>query len=200
MRSGEVGPGEIGRDERHYGLRVLLAMFGKGTFPLAAPSPVRRAEPYSTYATITLRETAYWPTRNSNLEEWLAVAAWLAGNGIAPVFVRDTAKAGEKLPYEQSEAASRFLLERANLYAGAALNLFVNNGPAWMCMAMGLPLLVTKMIAPDAPATTPEFFAACGLKPGSQIAGARTSQRLLWEDDRAAAIIPAAEAMLERAS
>jgi len=191
---------ELGRDRRQYGTRLMLSMLAKGIAPLVAPEPKRRAEPYRRYVTITLREAPYWPTRNANLAEWLAVAAWLAGNGVTPVFVRDTAKAGEAMPYEQSEAAARFLVERANLYAGAALNLFVNNGPAWMCMAMGLPLLMTKMIAPDAPCANAEFFAACGLKPGSQIPGARSSQRILWEDDSADAIIPALEAMLERAA
>jgi hypothetical protein len=171
--------------EKHYGTGLYVAAYAKGLFPLRAPSPVAR----DPYVTITLREASYWPTRNSNVSEWLKVGAWLRSRGLRPVFVRDSAKTGEGLPFDTDHRASVDLVHRANLYAGAVTNLFVSNGPAWMCMAMGAPMLVCKMVAPNAPAVSPGFFAAAGMPVGTQIAGTGPHQRILWEDDRAGRII-----------
>jgi hypothetical protein len=168
--------------EKHYGTDLFVKAFRDGVFPLRAPKPSER-EPY---VTITLREADYWPTRNSDIGEWLRVAAWVRSQGVQPVIVRDAGKAGQLLPFETDDMASVDLVHRANLYAGSKLNMFVNNGPAWVCAAMGVPTLICKLTAPEAPCVSPGFFSAVGMPVGSQIA---PHIRLLWHDDRAGRII-----------
>ena len=185
------GP-SIGYGTRLYGTGVFASAFARGLFPLKCAPAVRERH----YATITLREATYWPTRNSRLPEWLSVASWLEEHGIDPVIIRDTAKADEELPFETSPLASKDLSARAAFYAGAVLNLFVNNGPAWMAMAMNVPVLICKLIAPGAPCTGAEFFRKSGMEPGQQMRGCGPHQRLLWTDDDAGAVIEAARTML----
>jgi hypothetical protein len=182
----------IGYGTRLYGTGVFASAFARGLFPLKSP-PAARIKPY---ATITLREAPYWPTRNSRLPEWLKVAGWLQSNNIDPVIIRDTAKADEDLPFETSPLAAKDLSTRAAFYAGAALNLFVNNGPAWMAMAMNVPVLICKLIAPGAPCTNADFFRKSGMEQGQQMRGCGPHQRLLWADDDAGAVIDAARTML----
>jgi len=171
---------------RHYGANVMVEMMRRGVFPLRSTKKTGRGKPY---ATITLREASYWPTRNSDVAEWLKVAEWIERKGIEPVFVRDSAEAETPLPFATEPLAAIDLLERAAIYAGAELNLFVNNGPAWMAVFMGVPLLICKLVVPDIPAASERWFATCGLPVGSQMPNARPRQRLLWADDGADAII-----------
>lgn len=174
-------------------LPSMLAAFKAGIRPLQG-APTRTGD----YVTITLRESAWWPSRNSNLAEWLRVAEWLKARDINPLFVRDTAKADDELPgFATAPHASVDINARATLYAGARLNLFVNNGPAWLSLAIDAPTLITKMVVFDAGrCVRPDYFASVGLPVGSQIDDARPDQRILWDDDRAEAIIPAVEEML----
>jgi len=178
-----------------YGTDIMVRMWRANCFPLRAP-PEENARPLR-YVTITLREAPYHPTRNSNITEWLAVADWLQRQGIAVIIVRDAAMATVEIPFHAVCAGASYdLTTRAQLYAGAALNLFVNNGPAWMCVFMGAPALICKMVSPDAPCVDPGFFAQVGLPVGSQIPNAKPMQRILWENDTAANIIPAVKEML----
>ncbi len=148
--------------------------------------------------TISLREASYWPARNSNLNEWVKVADAIAAQGYEVVFIRDTAKADEQIEgCEISSLGARSLLFRAALHEAAVLNLFVNNGPTWMAWAMGVPMLVFKMIAPDAPCVSAEFFENQGLPVGSQLPNARPFQRIAWKDDIAEEIIPEATKILD---
>lgn len=183
----------FGYGSKTYGLKRILAAFAAGVRPLRA-EPAEREEPY---ITITLREATYWPTRNSNLAEWLKVAAWAKSEGLDVVIIRDMAMADEPIEgFETAPDASRDLATRAALYAGAELNLFVNNGPAWLCLAMDAPTLIVKMVAQDVGGASEDFFRSCGLEPGSQIAGAPEYQRVLWSDDVADAVIAAAAPMI----
>lgn len=181
-------------DGRRYGTDVMVWLMHSDVFPLRA-KPLS-LHPKSPYVTITLREADHWPTRNSNLEEWLKVGEYLREKGFTPVFVRDATKAEEKLKFLTHAGAAVSLDTRASLYAGAHANLFVNNGPAWMCLFMGLPTLICKLIAPDAPCTDPGYWEHCRLPVGSQIPNAKEKQKLLWTDDNADDIIGAVEEIL----
>lgn len=144
------------------------------------------------YATITLRESEYWPERNSNLAEWLKVADWLVARGIPAVFVRETAKAKEPLPHLMDPLASVDLRRRASLYSGALLNLFVNNGPAWLSMSLGAPTLVCKMVTEGCRSTSVPFLAGQGVTRQTAI----PNTTLVWDEDRADVLIPAIEGAL----
>lgn len=184
------GGNVIGYEDSRYGFghKILAARRNLQPFRVPADTPAVGAE--RPYVTITLRETGYWPTRNSNVAEWLKVAAALQRCGYTPIIVRDTERAHELLDdVENSPQASHDLIFRAALYAGAEMNLFVNNGPAWLCMFLGAPTLIVKMMSSDAPCSSEQFFVSHGLRPGSQWPNAKPRQRIGWVDDDCADIL-----------
>ena len=194
----DLPPGTYGLNRGRYGFPVKVAAAARGLYPLrAAPAGMALPCPAADCITITLRECEWWPTRNSDLAQWLVVAAGLRARGFVPVFVRDTAMADVPIPGQLTwPAASHNLYCRARLYADAALNLFVNNGPAWLSWFMGAPTLIAKMISAEAPAVSAEFFAGCGLRPGFDLPNARPRQRIVWTDDRADPVLAAVDAVL----
>lgn len=185
-------PGGFGIKRRLYGFHEYVAAYRDGVRPLRPRGPaafVREPD----LITITLREAKHWPQRNSNVDAWLEAAAELQRQGFRVVFVRDTEKADEALVgFQNSPQASRDLEKRACLYARAALNLFVSNGPAWMCMAMDLPAIIFKPINNRLGlAFSRHHLAACGVPAGGQMPGSPLHQRLVWQDDTAETIVAA---------
>jgi len=136
------------------------------------------------YITITLRNCGYWPTRNSRLDVWRQVARQLAGYEI--IWVPDTADAGQfqsDLGIVSSWASVNVDL-RGALYAGAALNLGVNNGPMMMLYFGSAPYLVVKQLVENAPCVSVRSWRqATGIPVGGQFPWAKENQRLGWIDD-----------------
>lgn len=187
VHSEPIGQG-WGARQAMYGTKHIVRALQDGIAPLRA----KRDESLGRYVTITLREADHWPMRNSNLAEWLKVADWFQDRGIPPIFVRDTAKANEPLPHLTDRLAATLLRRRASLYSGALLNLFVNNGPAWFCMALGAPTLVCKMLTEGCRSTSAPFLAAQGVTRQTAI----PNTTLVWDEDRADVLIPAIEGVL----
>lgn len=149
------------------------------------------------YITITLREVEYWPARNSQLGEWLCVAKALESQGRRVLFVRDTALAGEPLPgFPTAPWASVDVDLRCALYAGAALNLGVCNGPMALSIYGPAPYLLFKQLLPGSP-TQSEYFwrRAMGLGPGEHFPWATPWQRMTWADDGFGEIMSAISAL-----
>jgi hypothetical protein len=145
-----------------------------------------------------LRECEHRPERNSKVEEWHRAAVNLELMGYHVVVVRDTFKADEPLGKMAISTGSNDLNGRARLYASAACNLFVSNGPAWFCMALDAPTVVLR------PATeglgfnySARMWERNGVPPGGQIPGAPPYQRLVWEDDTFENIVGAACRFME---
>jgi hypothetical protein len=98
---------------------------------------------YDNPITITLRESTFWPHRNSNLEAWMRFANDLGNAGEKVIFLRDYIKADEPLEYQVTyPRASRELRYRMTLYSVAKMNFFTSNGPAMMTMFSPYPYLV----------------------------------------------------------
>lgn len=194
-KTGPVYP--VGYDERnpasHYGTKMIFDAVRAGCMPFRADMPTKKNDKL---LTITLRETPYWPTRNSNISEWQKVARHFMNKGHDVKIVRDTANATRALPgFTTFPDASMSLQARLKLYEDARLNLFVNNGPAWLgLLAANVSLFICKMESPDAPCVNADFFKACGLARGEQLD--RPNCRILWADDKADLIVPAVEDML----
>lgn len=192
-------PGDYGWCKARYGFPLKVEAARLGIYPFQAP-PMDLSLPVpagARYVTITLRECPWWPTRNSNIAEWLVIAIHLERRGLTPIFVRDTAASCDMPPpWITWPAASLNLYCRARLYADATLNLFVNNGPAWLAWFMGAPALICKMTSEGAPCVSQEFFASAGLQPGSNMPNARPRQRLLWADDQADVVLAAVDELL----
>jgi hypothetical protein len=174
---------EFGVGEALFGLRLQAQMLRECIVPLRAPRPKA-----GRYVTITLREAQHWPQANSNLPAWLELAKVLKAAGERVVFVRDTLQADQPVPgFKTSPAAARDLTERANLYAGARLNLFVNNGPAWLAFFMDTPSLIFKIFSPNAVCRDELFYRESGVPRGTQFG--QPHQRIVWEDDNADILI-----------
>lgn len=139
------------------------------------------------FATITLRQASYWPSRNSNVPAWQEAARWLERRAIAPVWIPDvegTAPAGA-LAFD---AAAYDLDLRLAAYEAAVVNLGVTNGPMTILHFTRLPHLIFKPIDPECPATGEAHLRALGLRPGGQWVA---HGRLVWAVDDAPAIIGA---------
>ena len=138
--------------------------------------------------TITLREMDLYPYRNSNLWAWLNLAQYLTDHGEYVVFVRDTAKATEKLDgFEICPEASVDLHSRMALYEIAKLNLFVANGPTTLGWFGDFPWLSFTRIEPDGHEyvpNTPSFWRDnIGIEVGTQLPWALPDQRIIWQPD-----------------
>ena len=180
---------------RVYGTPHLVAAAKRGLYPLR----VEHGDPCVRRVTITLRESEYWPTRNSDLVQWAGVATWLRKNSWLPVIVRDTERAGENFyDFVSCWSASVDLMSRARLYLESKLNLFVNNGPAWLSLFLGAPTAIFKLTARHAPCCDEDYFRGCGFAPGAPWPNLRPMQHVSWEPDRADRIIPVIEQMLEQ--
>lgn len=169
-----------GKKERHISLPAIVKALRGRSRPLSAqPSP-------GDYVTFTLREAAHHPLRNSRTPEWARAAQEVEQNsGTRVIVIRDTMRADKPLLgttiYPE---ASRGLRCRAELYAGARLNVGICNGPMWMAIFMDAPVL---MLRPTTNAARncydDQFYAAHGIPRGSQLPSSPRHQRLAWEED-----------------
>jgi hypothetical protein len=153
--------------------------------------------------TITLRDYAFMPARNSDTRAWATFARGLPRDRYLPVFVLDTQRTLDPVPelgdLEIAPDASWSVPLRLALYERAFLNLGVNNGPLLMgALGARTRLLVFKMITPSVPQTTEEFMRRLGFEIGGQLPFATPLQRLVWEDDRLPVIEREFDAMVAR--
>ena len=168
----------------HYGTQ-----FWKGDKPGFRASDAARAyvaKRFRHYVTITMRETDYWPARNSVKPEWTKVEAWLKARGFDVVVVPDTAVGGSEFAVD--------LDLRMALYEGAVVNLGVSNGPMALCYLTDAPYIVFKILADGCASTTRDFLAAHGYEFGDQFSD---NGRIVWDDDRADIMIPVIQQWLE---
>lgn len=195
----------------HYSLSVAVDAANNGFKPHFQPSQkaeqhVERWLEKGPFATITLRET-HTPTRNSNVEAWMAAAYQLQRMGLKAIVIRDTEKFTEELdePYkgiiQTCPLASLDLDFRLALYRRADLNLSSSGGPFMLNLLLGLPYCFFLNV--DTPrhvesgrahfAPTTSFMTKQGLPPGSQWPGSGNNQRIVWKDDTLDNIMEALE-------
>jgi hypothetical protein len=140
-----------------------------------------------TPVTITLREAAHWPGRNSNLEAWANFGRYLKRKGEDVIFVRDTACGNELLEqFETWPQASFHVADRMALYQEAKINLFVSNGPAGLGIFSDQPYLYFQRLLHDeeyAPHNPDWWVRNEGISEGEQWPWARPDQRMIWKPD-----------------
>ncbi len=129
--------------------------------------------------TITLRESLYEKSRNSNLKAWSDFARSLNKDVYCPVILRDTEVAFKPLPPELrglvvfSEASWNVEL-RSALYELSYLNMFISNGPLALCFFnRQTRYLVFRS----------NVYEEINILFNSQLKIATPLQRLVWEDD-----------------
>jgi hypothetical protein len=173
----------------HYGTHRIIDCARAGIVPLVAPAggPSRRDKTVS----LTLRESSYWPSRNSNRSAWLSAAQILSARGWDVRIVPDIESVDiPDDPWIVDHASAKNLTIRAQLYEMCEINLFINNGPAWMALFMkNVRSTIVRMESEGAPCVSAEFFAANNLRPGSQIG--RPGHHIAWAKEETPEIIVA---------
>ncbi len=190
-----------GYPNEFFSYRYLVDGFKEGhpvpKFRTDATSPIKKPG----YVTITLRETTYWPHRNSRIPEWVQFARWLKDKGERVVFVRDTRLADDPVEgFEICPDASRDLTKRAALYRDAKCNLFVANGPISLAYFGDAPWLKFFEIDDQGAynAAKSEYWRVCvGLDPAKQeqFPWSTDKQRIVWKPDYFTNMVEAWEAL-----
>jgi hypothetical protein len=177
----------VGFGKPMYGLAEFVTAYRAGVRPLRARRLARDPE----LVTITLREAEHWPARNSNIAAWIAAADEIKRRGYRVVFVRDTSRFSDPVPgFDICPEASVDIARRAELYAAAAVNLGVSNGPLWMALAMDAPVLMLRpTLERSLSVFGAAFYAHCGVPSRGQLPGAPAWHRLAWSDDDTASEI-----------
>ncbi len=168
-------------------LQAPAAALGQADRYLAAHAAGR--EP----VVITLREYAYTPARNSNVDAWVAFADGLDARRYAAIFVPDTEKSLDPLPeglrrHLVLDAAAWNVHLRMALYERAYLNLAVVHGPMELCWYNEHCRYLLFCPVNTAALTTEEVLGREGFEVGGQLPFARPWQRWVWEADDLLAI------------
>lgn len=120
------------------------------------------------YVTVTLRNSRT-PERNTKDDEWKKFAARCDREVII-------------LPDYDDKPLS--LRERMALYAGAHLNLMINNGPGALCAYSDAPFISMRTIGCErSMSAAPWFMERMGITPGFQFPWSKPNQRLSYLDD-----------------
>ena len=144
--------------------------------------------------TITLRNYAYAPARNSNMPAWIAFARSLDAARFIPVFVPDleqtlNGQMQELQGYTVLGEVAWNLGLRMALYERAYVSMGVNTGPMGLCWLNARTNYATLKMAPaNVPQTSPAFYRELGFEPGRSLPFATSTQELVWEDDTLVAI------------
>ncbi|MGE5538004.1 MAG: hypothetical protein ACM30I_05270 [Gemmatimonas sp.] len=156
--------------------------------------------------TITLRDYAYMPARNSDLQAWTAFAHSLDRDRFIPIFIPDTDQCLRALPAALSpfavcvEAAWNLGFRMA-LYEQAFVNLGVNNGPMGLCWLNERTRYITfKILSETVPQTTRDYMALLGFDVGKSLPFATPYQKWVWEVDSLAVIQREFDGFLRRVS
>lgn len=177
---------DVMRPTSHYGAFALKNGHRCLRATEAAKRAIKRRFDGMRFATITLRQSAYWPGRNSNLKAWTAAADYLKEYNITPVFVPDTHGVAPH-GYASAELASWDIDLRMAIYEAAEVNLGVANGPLALCILSNAKYVMWKLVSNDAaPAHKVEFYRSHGIEVGDQFG---ENGRLIWEDDSTESVI-----------
>lgn len=154
--------------------------------------------------TITLRQSAFMPARNSRLQAWAEFAKKLDPLEYFVVVVPDTETAFNPKPSELkafvyfTEPCWNISL-RAALYELSYLNLGVNNGAMTLCwLNKKCRYLTFKMIVEGVPQTSETAFHEHGLIIGESLPFSRPFQKWVWQNDDESIISKEFNAMVKQ--
>jgi hypothetical protein len=139
--------------------------------------------------TITLREYAFMPERNSNFAAWSAFARALDPAVYCIVIVPDTDQAmlpsrPEFAEFLEFREACWNVLLRSALYESAWLNLGSSGGPMAICWHNPkVRYVMFKILVPGVPQAAAEFLVDRGYRIGAQPPYIGRHQKWVWEPD-----------------
>jgi len=139
--------------------------------------------------TITLRDSAFTPQRNSNLAAWTEFARELDPRAYFVVFIPDSENAWRPMP-ERGRDCVAFREAcwnvglRSAIYELAWLNLGSSGGPLGLCnFNPKARYLMFKIVTPDVPQATASVLAERGYVIGEQPPFVGPGQEWVWEPD-----------------
>ncbi|HET9285673.1 MAG TPA: hypothetical protein VFR24_27285 [Candidatus Angelobacter sp.] len=142
---------------------------------------------YTKPLVITLRECQHQLERNSNLDAWQTFAEYVSGKGYSVIFIRDTAKAYEKLDFPTCPVASQNTYIRAALMHSALCNFLVCTGPNVWVQFSTAPYLLFKQLVPALDGWQHGRYDGWReqdhMEVGQQWPWASPLQRMTWLDD-----------------
>lgn len=167
-------------------LNALYKQIGRIEKLKATQIPLRTG-----HVTITLRESFRNRFRNSNGSEWRKFHKWLEARNV------------DVEVFPECENAPIDLEYRMGVYAGAAMNLGVGNGPMALCVFSDAPYLLLNLCPDPKGDKTVQYdqvklLERQGFPPGSQFSFKNDRQLLVYEPDTFENIVRAYETMLER--
>lgn len=142
--------------------------------------------------TITIRDCSYFPSRNSNIENWKKVYKYLDENNFYPIILDDMEnlsvqnKKNSLDGYHQYYYANIDLRVRLALYEEAFMNLSVSSGPSNLLIySEYCKFLIFKFFVDDeqSPASLKNVEKIMGLKKNEQYAFFNKYQKLIWDID-----------------
>ena len=143
----------------------------------------------SGYVTVTLRESFRTRYRNSNIPAWQQFVEYVERRG------------KEVIVLPECEQSPIDLIHRMTLYAGADMNLGVNNGPMTLCLYSAAPYIMLNMMpvnnTGEKTYDMERLLRGCGFPPGSQFSFRTDKQQIVWEPDTFDNIVRAYEGARE---
>ncbi len=139
--------------------------------------------------TITLRDSSYFPLRNSTIDNWKKVYRYLEENDYYPIILDDMenisidSKKNELMGYNTYNFANIDQRLRLALYEEAFLNLSVNHGPSQLLIySKYCNFLIFKHYVNDetSPASLERIEKITGLKKNEQYPFFNNKQKLVW--------------------
>lgn len=174
-------------------MRPIVDMYKEGcAIPKVRASDIARAKVRKIIGerrpiVITLRESEYWPQRNSNFSEWMKFATNIRARGYDLVIVRDTEKAALPLEgFQTIPEASVDLDVRLALYEASRACLFCSNGPVSLGFFADYPWMMFAPIDPSGaydPGKAEWWIKNYGIEAGGQFPWCTQNQRIVWEMD-----------------
>jgi hypothetical protein len=178
-----------GHHKPFYGLYDVVEMAEAGIeVPLL--KDFRDHSPYNDrkgYITVTLREMSRWKYRNSDVPTWVKFAKYCKDKGENVIFIRDTAKAQDRLgPWETCPEASLNLKKRAAVYQNAKINFMTGNGPNALVYYDKYPYVIFNNIeekneADENSVTRAGWESMNKMLWGTQFPWALPHQKLVWK-------------------
>ena len=135
---------------------------------------------------ITIRQSRGGAVRNSDISAWRAFGHTLDPALFRIVVIPDTEQAWTNdLPKQWVVSEAAFNVElRMALYERAFLNMFVNSGPASLCiLSPNTSYLLFKLLSEGERLTTREFVKSLGFEAGKTPPLATSRQRWIWRPD-----------------
>ncbi len=138
---------------------------------------------------ITLRQYAYTPERNSNIDAWARFAKELDKDIFFVVFISDLELSLQDIPTQLKDfaffnQACWNLNLRAALYELAYINLGVNTGPMVLCWFNAACRYITfKTAVKNVPEVPLNMLTDKGFVPGLNPAFTNQFQKWVWKDD-----------------